>query len=210
MRLSEKIFEAIGNVEDNYLEEAEEKRHKKAVALIAFAACLGMLVLSAFSINRIRPEKQNSVNPITELSEASPVKASVIVIDKNTTMYYSQSEDKTDYYTDYTVKVIESFDNSSLVDQIIVIRSHALNETTSTDTSERLTNISIGSKLIVLLYQQPQADKTQWANNNIFYISGNGNGAFLIDGSYAISVGGGDAYRVEDLIALIQPSSTTK
>ena len=53
MRLSEKIFEAIGNVEDNYLEEAEEKRHKKAVALIAFAACLGMLVLSAFSINRI-------------------------------------------------------------------------------------------------------------------------------------------------------------
>lgn len=210
MRLSEKIFEAIGNVEDNYLEEAEEKSRKKAVIRFAFAACLGILVFSAFVFNRISPVKQTPHNTITELSEASRIKASVIVIDKNTSMRYSQSDDKTYYYTDYTVKVVESFDNRSFVDQILVIRSDNLNETASIDTSESFTDISIGSKLIVLLYQPPQADKTQSSSKNIFYISGNGNGAFLIDGNYAVSVGAGDAYRVEDLIALIQPSSTSK
>ena len=43
MRLSEKIFEAIGNVEDNYLEESEEKSRKKAVIRYSFSACLGIL-----------------------------------------------------------------------------------------------------------------------------------------------------------------------
>lgn len=208
MRWNESIFEAIGNVEDCYLEEAEKKGHKKTAILCAAAACFGILLLSAFVLNRANHRTPS--NSISELSASSPVKASVIVTDKNTSMYYSQAEDKTYYYTDYTVKVLESFDHHITAGQTLVIRSDAVNETIHMNTSESPTSISVGSNLIVFLFQPAQIGTTQSTNDNIYYISGNGNGAFLIDGACAIRVEDGEAYQIEDLVAPIQPSATTK
>ncbi len=191
------LFEIISEVQDEYLDDADKLPEKRKHFALPIVACLILSFLCILIVNRYF--RNNGINhplSINDIADNSSAVARVTVVTKAENCYYSQAEDRTFYYSDYQVEVVECYNGSFSIGQKLTIRSddpvmlHGLADPA----------LAVGAEMLVFLYQ-PVSDNYSNNANNIFYLSGEAQGVFIVSDLAVVNYGNGKEYALSDLVA---------
>lgn len=204
MKPNEWLFDAIGCVEDSFLDQTEKVSKSPKIVCIS-AACLCILVLvGAILWCRLSENALESPPCLMEnLVEESSVVAQVLVTKKEHTLAYSPIDKGTTYFTDYTVTVLEDYFGSVSVGESIVVRTvdgDVMEDHNSQAVSPALSDVNAGAVLLVFLNQPSVDSNNLLGKGNIFYPTDLNRGVFTVDGKMAICMNDGSCYQINDLI----------
>lgn len=204
MKPNEWLFDAIGCVGDSFLDQTE-KRSKRPGIIYVSAASLCIFVLAGiilwFRLSENAPESPPC--RMENLVEKSSVAAQVLVTGKAHALAYSPIDERTTYFTDYTVTVLEEYFGPVSVGESIVIRTvdgDVTEDHNSQTVSPALSDVNTGAVLLVFL-NQPSIDSNDLSGkSNAFYLTDSKQGVFTVNGQTAICMNDGSSYQIHDLI----------
>lgn len=204
MKPNEWLFDAIGCVEDTFLDQTEKRPKRHGIVGIC-AACLCILALVGAILWSGLSENAPKSLPyqMENLVEESSVAAQVLVTKKEHTLAYSPIDESTTYFTDYTVTVLEEYFGPVSVGDSIVIRTvynDEMEDHNSQAVSPALSDVNAGAILFVFLNQSSTDTNYFSEKNNIFYPTDSKQGIFTVSGKTAICTNDGSSYQLNDLI----------
>lgn len=204
MKPNEWLFDAIGCVEDTFLDQTEKRPKRPGIGYVS-AACLCVLALVGAILWSGLPENapEFPLCQMENLVEESSVAAQVLVTKKAHTLAYSPIDESTIYFTDYTVTVLEEYFGPVSVGERIVIRTvdgDGVEDPTSQAVSPALSDVNAGTILLVFLNQSSTDGNMIAEGSNLFYPTGSQQGIFTVNGKTAICTSDGSSYQMNDLI----------